>query len=44
MSLRGMPEDWEICRNDLEDVVTRRYWVRAPLMGDVVALISAIID
>ena len=24
MSVREMPEDWEICRNDLVDVVARR--------------------
>lgn len=24
ISVRGIPEDWEICRKDLLDVVTRR--------------------
>ena len=44
MSVRGMPDDWEICRKDLVDVVTRRYRVKDLVMGDAVALISARID
>lgn len=44
MSARGILEDWEICRNDLLDVVTRRYRVNGPVIGDAVALISARIE
>ena len=41
ISGRGIPEDWEICRNDFVGFETCKNVVSGAVRGDAVALISA---